>query len=555
MKLRWYQEAALDAIDAHFAEQSDVREIVIALPTGTGKSLVIAGGVKRIFDRWPNWRVMCLTHVKELIAQNTAKISLFWPAAPVGIYSAGLRRKDKLFPITVAGVASVKNCIEDFGRIDVLFIDEVHMVGDDETSMYQAIIAALRAANPYLVIIGLSATPFRLGQGLITDGSIFKRVVYDLCTPEGFRRLIDEGVLCPPITKRTRTTFDLSGVKMERGDFKKGQLERAMNGDDKVTYEALREALDMGADRHCWLAFCSGIEHAENVADMLRSMGVSAAAVHSKMKSKERDAVLGAFKSGEIKCLTNNGIFTTGQDHPPIDFIIGLRPTMSASLWVQMIGRGTRPYDFTNPDLALSNFDYTKTNVLVADFASNAERLGPIDDPVIPKKKGEGTGEPPVKICDHCDAWNHPRARYCGGVPEPSPEGCGAEFTFESKLKTTAAATALLSTMKEFIPPVVEKFYVDNVLYFAHKSKATAQNMLRVSYFCGIVRFDEYINFEAKPGMFLGRSHKWWRARFGTWEVPATNEQALTYIKNAKVPKTLDVVTNRKPPEIVGHDF
>lgn len=544
MLLRWYQEASLDAIDAHFAEQPDVREIVIALPTGTGKSLVIAGGVKRIFDRWPNSRVMCLTHVKELISQNTAKISLFWPGAPVGIYSAGLKRKDKLFPITVAGVASIKNCIDDFGRIDVLFIDEVHMCGDDESSMYQTIIAALRLVNPYLVIIGLSATPFRLGQGLITDGSIFKRVVYDLCTPDGFKRLIAEGHLCPPIAKRTRTTFDVSGVKMERGDFKKGQLEAVMNGDDKVTYEALREACDMGADRHCWLAFCSGIDHAENVADMLRSMGIYAAAVHSKMKAKERDAVIKAFKSGEVKCLTNNGIFTTGQDHPPIDYIIGLRPTASASLWVQMVGRGTRPSEETS-----------KQNCLVADFAGNCERLGPIDDPKIPKKKGEGTGEPPVKICEACDTWNHPRAKYCGGFPEPSPEGCGHEFTFETKIKVTAAETPLLSSQKEFVPPIVEKFFVDNVMYNVHKSKTTGQKMLRVSYFCGVVRFNEYLNFEAPPGMFLGRSHKWWRTRFGTKDVPATNDIATLYIRNAPVPKSIDVVTNRSLQEIVRHDF
>lgn len=531
---RWYQQEAMDAVDAHFAQPDAALEIILALPCGTGKSVIIGGLVHRIFNRWPTSRVMVLSHVKELLTQNAAKITAFWQNAPVGIYSAGLKKKEKIYPITVAGVASIAKVIGDFGRINVVVIDECHMVSDEENSLYMAILAHLQALNPDLVVIGLSATIWRLGMGLLTEGNIFKTVAYNLCTPDGFKRLIDEGHLSPPIPKRTRAQFDLSKVKITAGDYNQGQAQKAMMRDERLTYEALQEACAMGADRHSWLAFCSGIDHAEQVADMLNNMGVPSVAVHSKMKSKERDARIAAYKAGEYRCLTNNGVFTTGHDHPPIDFIIGLRPTVSASLWCQIVGRGMRP-----------SLETGKTNCLVADYVGNCENLGPIDDPVLPKKRGATAGEPPIKLCPVCAAYNHPRAKFCCD--------CGTEFTFEPKIHTTAATTSLLK--HEFVPPIIEDFFVDNVLYNKHKSKASGVDMIRASYFCGVQRFSEFLNFEAKPGLFLHKAHEWWRKRFGTQEVPESNEQALMYIRNALVPHKLRVVTNRKPQEIVGHEF
>jgi DNA repair protein RadD len=202
------------------------------------------------------------------------------------------------------------------------------------------------------------------------------------------------------------------------------RLQAAVDDAD-ITYRALTEAVQIGQSRRSWTAFASGIDHAIHIAEMLRgTFGIDAAEVHSKMPDKERDRRIEAYKRGELRCIVNKDILTTGFDHPPIDLILMLRPTMSTGLWVQMLGRGTRPYD---PAINgyLPGFPTKKFDCCVLDYAGNTRRLGPINDPVIPKPKGKGrAGDAPVKICDACGAYNHTSARFC--------LVCNNEFTFMS---------------------------------------------------------------------------------------------------------------------------
>src|SRR5690606_36427951 len=131
----------------------------------------------------------------------------------------------------------------------------------------------------------------------------------------------------------------------------------------------------------------SGIEHAEHIAEFLTRFGIDCAAVHSKQSAEYNDKAILAFKEGSLRAIVNYGKLTTGFNHPGIDAIAMFRPTMSVPLWVQMLGRGTRPAD-------------GKKDCLVLDYARNTPRLGPINDPVIPRRKGEGGGDPPVKVCN-----------------------------------------------------------------------------------------------------------------------------------------------------------
>jgi DNA repair protein RadD len=161
--------------------------------------------------------------------------------------------------------------------------------------------------------------------------------------------------------------------------------------DADITYRALTEAVQIGQSRRSWTAFASGIDHAIHIAEMLRgTFGIDAAEVHSKMPEKERDRRIEAYKRGELRCIVNKDILTTGFDHPPIDLILMLRPTMSTGLWVQMLGRGTRPYDPAVHGY-LPGFPTKKYDCCVLDYAGNTRRLGPINDPVIPKPKGQRT--------------------------------------------------------------------------------------------------------------------------------------------------------------------
>ena len=425
---RWYQDEAEFVLLDHLQTGKPGNPIV-AMPTGTGKGFSIARLIRTIYSMWTDKRVMMLTHVKELIEQNAEKLHELWPTAPFGIYSAGLNSRDMIMPIVFGGVKSVANAIEKsnqfddgrpahmrhFGWRDLLIIDECHLLSPEEDTEYNYVIAELRKINPYLVVIGFTATPYRLKLGMLTEGGIFTHIIYDVTGVEAFNRLIAEGFLSPLIPKPTSVTMNMQNVGLVGGDFNNKQ---ASNEAEKILYDAVRETVQYGLEqqRNAWLLFTQSVDNAEHAAAMLQSFGIDALAVHSKLKPKENDSRIRAYKAGELRALVNMGKLTTGFDHPPIDLIGMLRATMSPGLWVQMLGRGTRPAPWVN-----------KRNCLVLDFAKNTPRLGPINDPRIPKKPGKGGGDAPIKICEKCNTYNHPTAKKC--------ISCGEEFTFESKLK------------------------------------------------------------------------------------------------------------------------
>ncbi len=156
------------------------------------------------------------------------------------------------------------------------------------------------------------------------------------------------------------------------------------------------------------------------------------------------------------------------RNHPEIDLILMLRPTLSVPLWVQMLGRGTRPAPH-------------KKDCLVLDYARNAIRLGPINDPVIPRKKGEAVGEIPIKLCEICGVFNHIKNKIC--------TQCSNEFSFEIKIKKTALGGGEL--IKSDLP-IIERFEVDNITY-AKKQKEQKPPHIIVTYYCGLRSFKEFL--------------------------------------------------------------
>jgi DNA repair protein RadD len=530
---RWYQLEAIDALFGYFyANQGNP---LIALPTGSGKGYVIAQFLHRVYSLYPFQRVMVATHVKELIEQNYKKLMQVWPSAPAGIYSAGLKRKDVGTPITIAGIQSIRNVIERLGHIDLLIIDEAHLLGPSDEGSYMKVITALRAVNPHLKVIGLTATPWRIGMGLLTNGPIFTDIVYNICTTEGFARLFADYHLVPPRPKRVHTQIDTSQISINAGEFSQTGLQKAANAE--VTWAALQEALSHGQDRHCRLVFATGIEHAILCAEMCNALGLRSAAVHSKMDDKERDAIMVAYRKGEIDTLCNNGIATTGLDHQPIDHIITLRSTMSVGLWSQMVGRGMRPWEHNG---------WRKLDCLVSDHGGNTARLGPIDDPLIPKLKGKGSGEAPVRICPACDCYNHASARVCAF--------CGELFNFEFKVKTKAYDDEIV--MSDL--PQLEWFRVDHVYYTQHtkrNAQPTDRPSIKATYHCGLRTFVEFVHIEAM-GFARKKAMDWWKRRFPNVEiVPSTVNLAMGFVDQLIPPKRIEVIVNRKYPEVVGYEF
>ncbi len=556
---RSYQTEAVGSIWSYFSSGA-VGNPVVAMPTGTGKSIVIARFLQSVFGSYPNQKVLILTHVKELIQQNYEKLMMVWDFAPAGIYSAGLNQRVHTRPITFAGIASVAKKWALFGHVDLILIDEAHLVSPNEATMYQDFIAGLLSINPFLKVIGLTATPWRLGHGLITDPvvktvngqeveepSIFSDFCFDITGMEAFNRLIAEGFLMPLVPKKTGTVLSVDGVHMRGGEFIEKELQTAVDKDE-VTYAALKEAMEVGHDRRKWLIFAAGTDHADHICDMLNSMGIPTGSVHSKREG--RDQTIKDFKAGKLRAVVNNNVLTTGFDDPEIDLIICLRPTASAVLWVQMLGRGTRPlyapgYDLNDLGGRLSAIEAGgKRNCLVLDYAANTKRLGPINDPLVPRRKGQGGGVAPVKECPVCNGWVHASLRWCDGEM-PDGTRCKHEFTFETKLKQGASTDELIKGDM----PIVEVFKVDHITAAKHE-KLGVPPMMKISYYCGYQKFDEYVCIEHTN--FAGRkAREWWKKRSED-DMPATTLQALEMVDQLPPATHLRVWINRKYPEILA---
>lgn len=537
---RWYQSQTRHALWQYIHTKPAVRENgtpndrggLAALPTGTGKSVCIGQFVSDVVLTYPASRILMATHRKELIEQNAKKLLEIWPDAPLGVFSAGLKKK-QVNAITYAGIQTIINHVDKLGRIDVLVIDEAHLLSPKDDGRYKDLIERLRATNPYLIIIGFTATPYRLGIGTLTNNGIFTDTVIDLTSLEAFNRLVNEGYLAPLITRRRgNIAVDLSSVGISNGEYRQSELQAAADNTEltnAIVYDILSNGY--GTGRTCALIFAAGIEHAEHLSQCFAYYGIEVPAVHSKLESGLRDNILHDFKQGRYWGVINNDILTTGFDHPPIDFIGVVRPTTSTGLWVQMLGRGTRPY-------------IGKSNCLVHDYAGNTERLGPINDPVIPRMKGEGgTGDPPVWCCPHCGQYNHARAPFC--------EGCGHQHDFTNQ-HTREASTLDVMVSEN---PIVELKEVSRVYYYKHVRKAAPNDppLLRVRYACGIETFDEYVALEHLGAR--GRIAKqWWQQRYAG-DVPQTVDHALHAVSNLKVPRRILVHTNKKFPEIKGFEF
>jgi DNA repair protein RadD len=497
------------------------------MPTGTGKSLVIGSFIHKVISQWPDVRILAMTHVKELITQNSGKLVEIWPSAPFGIFSAGLKQRDTSMPIIFGGVASVVKNVEALGKFDIVMIDEAHLMNGQDNSMYGIIVGKLRLLNPNLVVIGFTATPYRTGQGSLVDIGIFTDVAVDMTTMQWFNWFIDNGFMSMLIPKRTHTQLDVSKVGIQAGEFNSKQLEAAVDVQD-ITYLACKESIELGSDRDCWLTFATGIKHAVHVAAMFRNFGISSEAVHSKMAGSKRDSIIRDFKLGKIRNLVNKGVFTTGQDHPPIDLIIDLAPTMSTGLHVQKYGRGGRPFE-------------GKLNCLGLDFARNVQRLGPINDPLIPKARGSAApGVAPIRVCDQCGTYCHANAKVC--------HVCGFEFPFQIHIEASAGTEEIIRTEV----PQVEDFEVQRALY--SKIEKHGVGILKVNYVCGARAFSEVVCLE-HSGRAGHSARAWWKRRMGVDVAPPTVDEALLWVSNLAVPKKISVIVNRKYPEVIKTQF
>lgn len=351
MKLREYQR---DAVEAELHALSTGGNPIIAAPTGSGKSIMLASVASELVA--DGAKVLVLTHRKELIVQNERHLG--YVDAKTSVYSAGLNRRETDGDILIAGIASVYRKPELWVDRDFVIVDECHLVSNDATTMYGQVFSQM----PHAPKAGLTATPYRLDGGLIYGpGQWFDELAYQIEA----KALVEEGYLSPLIGRVGANEASTDGVRVRAGDFVASDLEQSVCDEAQVR-KAVQEALQEAVGREHILVFAVSIMHAEMVLEALQQLGEIAVMLSSKMVSSHRDDNIRDFLSGNARWCVNVGILTTGFDFPSLDCIVLLRPTASKSLHVQMLGRGMR-------------IDDGKDDCLVLDFSANCARHGDID--------------------------------------------------------------------------------------------------------------------------------------------------------------------------------
>ena len=515
MDLRPYQAEAVEAVYRHLREKDN--NPCIVLPTGTGKSVVIAKIVSDSVRQW-HGRVLILAHVKELLEQNSGKVKAFCPDIPIGIFSAGLKSRDTDEPVIVAGIQSVYNKACDLGAFDLVIVDEAHLIAPDGDGMYRTFLKDMKVINPRVRVIGLTATPFRLKGGLICQP---ENILNEVCYEAGLKEMIAQGYLSPLISKAGRTEANLDDLHIRGGEFIGEEMAAAMDN-EQIVSSACREIVDLTRDRKSVLIFTTSVEHCKHVAEKIQAYsGQECAVVTGDTSAGERAEIISRFKGElvpadlfgktkpQLKFLCNVNVLTTGFDAPNTDCIVLLRPTNSAGLLIQMVGRGTRLSPGTG-----------KTDCLVLDYGGNILRHGPVDM-IRVKEPGAGKGgDAPAKKCPQCLALIHAAYAKC-------PQ-CGFEFppSEKSNLSDKASSAGIISGQIDYTD-----YDVQDVYYCVHEKRYAepgTPRTMRVDYQIGFNEFKSEWVCPEHTGYARDKFLKWWRERAALGcPIPNTAREAV----------------------------
>lgn len=492
LELRPYQRESCEAVWNCF--KSRAGNPVICLPTGSGKSVCVAELCRAAVQDYAG-RVIVLQHRKELISQNAEKIRMLLPEIPIGIYSAGLNRSQINEDIIVAGIQSVHKRAAEFGRRHLVIIDEVHLVQKDGEGMYRTFLEDLRELNPRLKLIGLTATPYRTGEGSIcSQDGLFQKICYEAKLPA----LIEQGYLCPIVSTSADASVDTSKLHRRAGEFVAAEMERLFESGDNVA-RACCEIVAKCARRRSVMVFCAGVLHAEQVATYLEKLtGERVGVVTGESSSLERAAALSDFRSQLLRWLVNVSVLTTGFDAPVIDAIAVLRATASPGLFAQICGRGLR----THPN---------KADCLILDFGENVKRHGPLDSPEYGKqsqRRQAGVDLQPGEPGKECPG--------CGEKVANSTRKCACGFIFPINHQETADGEPILVTPQKYI--------VIGVHMNRHRKRGggpDTPDTLRVTYTCEPIdgggdlsetEISEWVCLEHSAGFARTRANLWWQA-------------------------------------------
>lgn len=528
-----HQTKAIESLYTFFRGKPDGHPVIEA-PTGAGKSLIQAEFIRGVLAKWPRQRILCATHVRELVEQNHAEMIGQWPQAPAGVYCAGLKSRDTDASILFCSIQSVHARADEIGHIDLIFIDEAHLCPvRTSDGMYRTLIKNLHAINPAIKVIGLTATPYRLDNGHLThgDNALFTDIIPAIANDMTVAALIDQGFLSPLTTLPVTTGYDLTGVSVRGGDYVPGELARAVDI-DHITRAACAEIIELGKNRASWLVFATNVEHAYHIAAAIQQSGIECEVVTGKTKSEKRADSLARFKNQSLRCLVNVNCLTTGFNARGVDLIAFMRPSQSAALYCQMAGRGLRVSPDTN-----------KNDCLVLDFAGLISQHGPITAIKPPRNKTNAAkSAAPVQECPECYFLIPISATVC--------PFCGHEIEREKEVKITKTASDL-----DIMGVRLREIQITSMAARVH-TKEGSPSSLRVDYFAGLtVAATEWVCL-FHVGYAKKVAQKWWVDHLPGDPYPFNIDFALETVNDrARCPNRIRIKPLGRYQDIVWQGF
>ena len=527
MILRPYQIEAKAALNNFFRTRKE--NPCIVLPTGSGKSVVMASQILDWKEETPCVRGCILAHRQELVVQNAEKLQIFFDQAEyrekIGLFCAGLGMKDYNDSITFASIDSIFRHSGSFAAFDFLFIDEAHRIPPAGEGKYRTFIKGCLRFNPNLRVAGWTATPFRMNCGAICHKD---HILNEICYEAQITDLIDQGYLCQLRSKVREAEYDLSEVKRPlNSDYTKKSLDAVINT-DKIVRDAVQEAVLIlnREERRSILFFCLSVDHCQRVSAELLRNGIYAPAITSKTDPNARSRALSGLRDGQIRAICNVGVLTEGFDAPCIDAIVLLRPTLSAGLFAQMVGRGLRIHA-------------NKKDCLILDFAGCIDEHGPID------LVGIGNQYTAMAVCGLCRESFSRAVRVC--------PACGWEIPLQEierieEVEKERRMHGQKASKRAILSDEPETFAVDDVKINRHK-KAGRPDSIRIQFRCGIATFCYWVCLD-HPGETGQIARQWWK-RF-LFDGHTVDSVLQDLFAKQKIKESIKTVTIRRNGKFVS---
>jgi len=366
MELRPYQKRAFVAVATAFLNRA-VNKQVIVLATGLGKTVIFSEAIRRRVHT-TNKKALILAHREELLAQAADKLQAIDPELRIGFEQAGRRPDFQRDQVVVASVATLGRAktprLDDYDPADfcLLVTDEAHHAANDSYMNVYRHFGVLKREpehdwNRDLLHLGVTATPSR------SDNKGIDQIYDEMAFAYGLVDGINDRWLSRIRAHNVTTYADLKHVKRVAGDFQQRELAKAVN--TRPRNAAVVNAYQQLAPGQKALCFAVDVAHTKELAACFATRGIPTEYVTGDTGKDERKAILGRFARRETLVLVNCLVLTEGFDEPSIEAILMARPTQSAVLAMQMIGRGTRPFP-------------GKKFLTVVDFVDGAAGLQPV---------------------------------------------------------------------------------------------------------------------------------------------------------------------------------